>query len=313
MDIVDGQFHLTPGKTDAMFGAMDALGITSVLLEEYWFDPADHAAGVLQPGYPLENGAWRAVFPNAELASILNPERVSFYVRVDRRDPRLESVMRILGDSPFARGYRVLPTWTPDEAQVFASGGYDEVFAIAEDVGMPICLVIPGWVHHLPRYLERYPDLTFVVDHCGIPRVDDDRRVGSRRTLPARVLRRGAAGGRAPERRAQVGARAAAVRRARVSLRRRSARISGGPSRRSVRIGCCGPATRRSSGTTRGRTSSRTSATTPSSHRTRRNGSSGARPGASSSGPQRRAQSMAEPESTDSVQPVMISESGPTR
>jgi predicted TIM-barrel fold metal-dependent hydrolase len=37
---------------------------------------------------------------------------------------------------------------------------------------MPICLVIPGWVHHLPRYLEKFPDLTFVVDHCGIPRED---------------------------------------------------------------------------------------------------------------------------------------------
>jgi L-fuconolactonase len=185
MDIVDAQFHLTPGKTDAMFGAMDALGITSVLLEEYWFDPADRARGVLQPGYPLENGAWRAVFPNAELASILNPERVSFYVRVDRRDPRLESVMRILGDSPFARGYRVLPVWTPDEAQVFAGGGYDEVFAIAEDVGMPICLMIPGWVHQLPRYLARYPDLTFVVDHCGMPQVDviDGSDLGGRSPL----------------------------------------------------------------------------------------------------------------------------------
>jgi predicted TIM-barrel fold metal-dependent hydrolase len=172
MDIVDAQFHLTPGKTDAMFGSMDALGIASVLIEEYWFDPVDRARGILNPGYRLENGAWRAIFPNAELASFLDPDRVSFYVRLDRRDPRLESVMRILGDSPFARGYRVLPAWTPDEAQVFAGGGYDEVFALAQDVGMPICLMIPGWVHHLPRYLDRYPDLTFVVDHCGIPRED---------------------------------------------------------------------------------------------------------------------------------------------
>jgi L-fuconolactonase len=172
VDIVDSQFHLTPGKADAMFGGMDAIGITSVLIEEYWWDQAEYRQGILNPGYRLENGAWRAIFPNAELASILHPDRVSFYVRLDRRDPRLESVMRILGDSPFARGYRVMPVWTPDEAEVFVGGGYDELFALAEDVGMPICLVIPGWVHHLPRYLERYPDLTFVVDHCGIPRED---------------------------------------------------------------------------------------------------------------------------------------------
>jgi predicted TIM-barrel fold metal-dependent hydrolase len=172
LDIVDSQFHLTPGKADAMFGGMDAIGITSVLIEEYWWDLAEYRQGILNPGYRLENGAWRAIFPNAELASILHPDRVSFYVRLDRRDPRLESVMRILGDSPFARGYRVMPVWTPDEAEVFVGGGYDELFALAEDIGMPICLVIPGWVHHLPRYLERYPDLTFVVDHCGIPRED---------------------------------------------------------------------------------------------------------------------------------------------
>lgn len=172
MDVLDAQFHLTPGKTEAMFGGMDAIGITSVLIEEYWWDPADHANGVLNPGYRLDNGAWRAIFPTAEQASILHPDRVSFYVRLDRRDPRLEHVMRILGDSPFARGYRALATWTLDEARAFAGGTYDEMFAIAEDVGMPICLVIPGWVHHLPRYLERHPNLTFVVDHCGIPRDD---------------------------------------------------------------------------------------------------------------------------------------------
>jgi L-fuconolactonase len=172
VDIVDSQFHLTPGKADVMFGGMDAIGITSVLIEEYWWDLAEYRQGILNPGYRLENGAWRAIFPNAELASILHPDRVSFYVRLDRRDPRLESVMRVLGDSPFARGYRVMPVWTPDEAEVFVGGGYDELFALAQDVGMPICLVIPGWVHHLPRYLERYPDLTFVVDHCGIPRED---------------------------------------------------------------------------------------------------------------------------------------------
>ena len=169
MDILDAQFHLTPGQTDATLGSMDALGIDSVLIEEYWYDPVEFEQGILGPGYPLENGAWRSIFPGAEMASILNPDRFSFYVRIDRRDPRLDSVMRILGDSPFARGYRVLATWTPEEAEEFAGGAYDELFAIAQDVGMPVCLFIPGRVHHLPRYLERYPDLTFVVDHCGLP------------------------------------------------------------------------------------------------------------------------------------------------
>ena len=65
-----------------------------------------------------------------------------------------------------------MPVWTREETEAFTSGGYDEMFALAQDVGMPICLVIPGWVQHLSRYAEKYPDLTFVVDHCGIPRED---------------------------------------------------------------------------------------------------------------------------------------------
>jgi predicted TIM-barrel fold metal-dependent hydrolase len=42
------------------------------------------------------------------------------------------------------------------------------MFAIAEDVGMPIFLVIPGWVQHLDRYAAKYPRLNFIVDHCGV-------------------------------------------------------------------------------------------------------------------------------------------------
>jgi L-fuconolactonase len=168
MDVVDAQFHLRPGRTDAMFGGMDALGIRSVLIEEFWYDPVEFAQNILQPGYPLENGAWRAIFPNAEMAAKQHPDRAAFYVRIDRRDPRLEAVMRILGDSPLCRGYRALATWTPEEAQEFAAGAYDEMFAVAEDVGMPMFLVIPGWAHHLARYADKYPRLSFVVDHTGV-------------------------------------------------------------------------------------------------------------------------------------------------
>lgn len=169
MDVVDAQFHLGPGRIDATLGAMDALGIDSMLIEEFWFDPKDLAAGNLKPGYRLANGAWRAIYPNAELASILDPDRFSFCVRIDRRDHRLDSVMRTLGESPFARGFRVLATWNPEEAEGFAAGAYDELFEIAQDIGMPVCLFIPGEVHRLPRYLARFPGLTFVVDHCGLP------------------------------------------------------------------------------------------------------------------------------------------------
>jgi len=168
MDIFDAQFHMTAGSIESTLAAMDAIGIASVLIDEFWFDPVEFAEGRLNPGYPLANGAWRSMWPTAELASILHPDRFSSFVRVERRDPDLDAVMRLLGTSPFTRAFRVLATRTPEESEAFAGGGYDELFAIASGVGMPVCLYIPGAVHHLPRYLERYPDLTFVVDHCGM-------------------------------------------------------------------------------------------------------------------------------------------------
>jgi predicted TIM-barrel fold metal-dependent hydrolase len=173
MDVLDTQYHLTPGKMESTLASMDALGIDSVLIEEYWFDPKDYAEGVLNPGYRLANGAWRAMHPTAELASVLHPNRFSYFVRIDRTDPQLECVMRMEASSPHCRGYRALASWTPEETGVFAGGGYDEMFALAEDIGMPMCLFIPGQVHHLPRYAEKFPDLTFVVDHCGLLRSDD--------------------------------------------------------------------------------------------------------------------------------------------
>jgi L-fuconolactonase len=146
MDICDAQFHIAAGGVDTTLAAMDAVGITSVLIDEFWFDPADYAQGVLSPGYRLANGAWRSVAPTAELASILHPDRFSYFVRLDRQDPDLEMLMRLLGSSPHVRAFRLLATWTPEETEVFATGGYDELFDI--------------------------PGLSFVVDHCGLVPVD---------------------------------------------------------------------------------------------------------------------------------------------
>jgi predicted TIM-barrel fold metal-dependent hydrolase len=76
--------------------------------------------------------------------------------------------MRVIGSSPHARAFRLLPAGTLEEAAVFAAGGYDALLDIAQDVGLPVCLQIPGFVELLPRYLRRYPDLSFVVDHLGM-------------------------------------------------------------------------------------------------------------------------------------------------
>ena len=168
MDILDAQLHMSPGQIDTMLEAMNSLGIRSALVDEFWVERMSNLSDQVDPGYRLANGAWRAIYPVAELASVLHPDRFAFFVRVDRNDPDLESVMRVIAGSPHARAFRILPTRTPEETQAFASGDYGEVFELAQALGLPMCLHIPGEVEHLGQYLRRFPKLQFVVDHIGM-------------------------------------------------------------------------------------------------------------------------------------------------
>jgi L-fuconolactonase len=166
MDIVDAQLHIGPGMIDTILEAMDSLGIRSAVIDEYWLPQTSRQ--IIMPGYRMANGALRARYPVAEQASILHPERFAFLVRIDRRDPELASVMRVVAASPHARAFRLLPVATLDEARILIDGGYDPVFELAQDIGLPVCLFTPGYVEHLAPYLRRFPRLQFVVDHCGM-------------------------------------------------------------------------------------------------------------------------------------------------
>ncbi len=169
MDIVDAQLHVGRGRIEPTVEAMDALGIRSVLIDEFWgtWKP-DSDPTHIDPGYALPNGAWRTASPTAELASIGNPDRFSYLVRIDRGDPELASVMQVAGSSPHVRAFRIQPVWTLQEADAFARGAYEPLMELAQDVGLPLCVFIPGFVELLPPYLAKYPDLTLVVDHCGM-------------------------------------------------------------------------------------------------------------------------------------------------
>lgn len=168
MDIVDAQVHLGRGMVAPTLEAMDALGVASAVIDEIWDGLGESHPTHIQPGYLLENGAWRAAWPTAEEASIVHPDRFSYVVRIDRRDPQLESVMRFVGTSPCARAFRLQPVWTIDEVDAFANGAYEHLLEIAREVALPLFLFIPGYVGLLEPYARKYSELMFVVDHCGM-------------------------------------------------------------------------------------------------------------------------------------------------
>jgi len=186
MDIVDSQLHVGAGCIETTLAAMDVLGIQSVLIDEFWGFDAPPVLPNFPPGYALPNGAWRTISPTAEQASFFHPDRFSYVVRVDRRDPDLECVLRLVSSAPYARAIRILPVWTVAEAGAFAEGRYDPLCKLAQELGLPVFIFIPGMVDLLPRYLARFPRLTFILDHCGMPEdgIPVDRPQGGERPGP---------------------------------------------------------------------------------------------------------------------------------
>ena len=169
MDIVDAQIHVGPEGFEPALAEMHAVGVRGALIDEYWSGPAPGESGGHQPGYPLPGGAWRCTSPIAERASLEHPERFSYLLRVDRRDPELESLLAVLGSAPSARAIRILPVWTDAEAAAFVEGAYQRLFELAQRYRLPVFVFIPGRVELLAPYLERFPELTCFVDHCGMP------------------------------------------------------------------------------------------------------------------------------------------------
>lgn len=169
MNIVDAQLHLNRGVLDATLAEMDALGIQGVVLDELWRMRPGGDPTHIDPGFELPNGAWRATYPASLEASTLYPERFSYLVRVDRKDPDLDALLRILASEPAARAIRIQPAWTSAETRAFAAGAYDELFALADRYGLPIFAFIPGHAELLSRYLARFSRVQVVVDHCGMP------------------------------------------------------------------------------------------------------------------------------------------------
>jgi predicted TIM-barrel fold metal-dependent hydrolase len=163
MEIVDAQIHFGPGGIDEVLAAMDALGISAVLADEFW------GLDNWGPGYRLPNGVLRVTTPTVELASAQHPERFAYVLRVERLDPEVTSLVRMASDAPGAKAIRMLPSLTAEELAAFEAGAYADVFRVAGSVGLPVFLYIAGHVELLPRYLEQFPEVQFVVDHCGMP------------------------------------------------------------------------------------------------------------------------------------------------
>src|SRR6202012_49174 len=106
--------------------------------------------------------------PRAEAAASQYPDRFGVLRRVDHRDPDLQSIARALADAPYATGLRAA-LMDPTDLDALAKGGLTPVFQAAADHDLPLFILLPGRPDLLPAYVEKFPGLTIVIDHCGVP------------------------------------------------------------------------------------------------------------------------------------------------
>lgn len=163
MDIVDAQIHIGPGRIDEVEAAMDALGIRAVLLDEEWMWGLQQ-----QPHYPLASGGFRPIGPTAQLAAMLKPDRFSWLLRIKRQDPEYAALIRMVRDAPHGRAIRIDPGMLPEDTEAFGAGGFDHILAAACDAGLPLFAFAPDQPESIRRAVRKFPDLKFVIDHCGV-------------------------------------------------------------------------------------------------------------------------------------------------
>lgn len=163
-DIVDAQLHLTLTLgAEAIVAAMDALGIRSVVLDELW---GRNERGHGTPCVEFADGGYRPLSPLAQAAALRYPDRFSYLQRVRRGDPQLAAWVPVLASSPGCRSLRIV-VWDAQERDALTAGGYDALLGLAQANALPISVLGADMGNLLRDAVARFPDLQFVVDHCG--------------------------------------------------------------------------------------------------------------------------------------------------
>lgn len=160
MRIVDSQLHAPAlgaawehgeesalaAQCEAIIAAMDAVGVE---------------AAIVAPRHDAAVGA---------LAAARHPTRLARVVMLDPDDPEIDTRVAEARDMESVVALRqVVADYIGDHGtQDLEAGRYDRLLAAAEQRGMPIFLLAPGFPTALARIARLFPKLTMVVDHFGL-------------------------------------------------------------------------------------------------------------------------------------------------
>ena len=174
VEVIDAQVHVNRFMPDwrtaetetdtvlhAAISAMDAVGVDAVLIAENW-ERDDEKHRVVLP-----NGATRQDLKFSQRAVELYPRRFAYLSTVDIRDPDMEGVISQVRQRQGSISLRVTPRPLADEA-LFREGGFDPLFDAAQRFEVPVFFGMPGHVPLLEPYLQKFPELSVIIDHVGV-------------------------------------------------------------------------------------------------------------------------------------------------
>jgi L-fuconolactonase len=180
VEVVDAQVHgnaiapeLTAGDlhagVEATVAAMNAVGVDAAVLDDYW--GVDEEFRML-PGHEGPKGVWRGDQPFSEAAVAAYPKRFAYVVRLDYRDADLAEKLGALHSAPGCLALRLTKAdgknriW---DDPAFAEGAYAPLFQHAEANRVPLFVLASARLDLLEPYVQRFPDLWFILDHLGVP------------------------------------------------------------------------------------------------------------------------------------------------
>jgi predicted TIM-barrel fold metal-dependent hydrolase len=175
IEIIDAQVHLNQlgpdwqtASIDSVIAtgieAMDAVGIDKVLIgEAHGFDSKFRPLGE-----ELPNGAIRSAYPFSERAVELHPARFTYHVVIDFQDPELDRLTAEVRTRPGANSMRIVPVPQTGAVDSLEHGEFNALFAAAERHQVPVFAWVPRRAQLLLPYIQRFPNLQFIVDHCGV-------------------------------------------------------------------------------------------------------------------------------------------------
>lgn len=108
--------------------------------------------------------------PFIEACRARYPQRFAGVMTFDPASATLEQDVRTVSDTPGLVAGRALVGDFRDGTlrPAFSSGGFERLFALAQEYRVPLFASTHGWASVLDDVLKRYPDLVLIVDHLGV-------------------------------------------------------------------------------------------------------------------------------------------------